>query len=142
MMNETLSVPPRKNRLRRVGGVALCLLPVALAAACALWPRSPAETRVYTGLVLSGAACLVGLLNLSLALVRPRLYRRRHGSLEGYRFVSGLPIVGTFLLVAGCLTAFGSAAVGLCGLAACLLDTGGLPWFPVMTWKDSSLWDA
>jgi formate-dependent nitrite reductase membrane component NrfD len=109
---DPLSPLPRKNRLRRFGGVALCLLPVALAAACALWQRSLTEAKVYTGLVLAGVACLVGLLNLQLALVRPRLYRRRHGSLEGCRFVSGLPIVGTFLLVAGCLTAFGSAAVG------------------------------
>ena len=63
-----------------------------------------------------------------LAHLRPWWYRRRRGSLDGYRFVSGLPAVGTLFLVAGCLIALGSPTVGLLGGLAGLLDVGWSGW--------------
>ena len=130
----------RKLSIRRFVGVILCELPIALAVACALWGRVVPLSPAAMGGVLVSLAILVGCLNLYLAYLRPWRYRRKWGSLEGYRFVSGLPLVGTLFQVAGCLVAFGNPTVGFIGCLAGLLDTGGLPWFPVLTWKDRSLW--
>lgn len=92
---------------------------------------------------MTAGATLLGLWNLDLGYVRPWRYRRRHGSpTTGYRLVSGLPLVGTLLLVAGCVTAFGSPLVGCCGLLAALVDPDGLTWIPVHTWEGGSLWDG
>ena len=133
---------PEKNIARRTLGIALCATPILLALACVLWPRAPSPAREAAALVLTIGATLLGLWNLYLGYGRPWRYRRRHGSPTGYRLVSGLPLVGTLLLVAGCVTAFGSPLVGCCGLLAALVDPDGLPWIPVHTWKDGSLWDG
>jgi multisubunit Na+/H+ antiporter MnhB subunit len=133
---------PKRNYLRRCTGIVICALPLLLSIACTLWPRTVSLPRSYAGLVLVGIACLVAAFNFNLSFLRPRRYQRTHGTMEGYRFVSGLPVFGTFLLVAGCILAFGSVAVGICGLAAGLLDPDGIPWFVIRTWKDSSFWDV
>ncbi|AKV02304.1 hypothetical protein AKJ09_08967 [Labilithrix luteola] len=86
-------------------------------------------------------ALLIGALNFHLSFVRGLLYRRATGSLDGYRHVSGLPMVGTLLVVIGTLLGFGSAVCAAIGLLAIGIDTGGLVWFLIATWKDSSLWD-
>jgi hypothetical protein len=133
---------PRYHLVRRAFGIGVCALPVLLAVAGALWSREVPATREVTGLVLVGVAGLVAGLNLYLAYLRPWRYRRRYGSQTGDRFVSGLPLVGTLFSVGGCLVAFGSAPVGWIGLVATLADPDGVPWIPVRTWRDASLWDA
>ncbi len=77
------------------------------------------------GLTLVIAACFLGCLNIYFTFIRPWMYRRKHKSMEGYRLVSGLPIIGTLLAIAGCIIAFGSPVVGICGLLAVLIDTDG-----------------
>ncbi len=134
---------PPKNILRRTIGVALCSLPLWLAVACAVWRRPVPGPIVRVAMVLVVLSGLVGCLNMHLLFVKPWLYRRRHGgSLEGFRFVSGLPVVGTLLQAGACFMAFGSVPVGVCALLTALIDTCGVPWIPVLTWKDSSFWDA
>jgi hypothetical protein len=133
---------PRPHVLRRALGIIVCGLPVLLAVACGLLSRDVPAPREAAGLVLVTAAVLIAGLNLNLAYLRPRRYRRRYGTQTGYRFVSGLPLVGTLLAVGGCLVAFGSAPVGLIAVSAMLADPDGVPWFPVRTWRDASLWDA
>jgi hypothetical protein len=85
---------------------------------------------------------MLGLFNFYLSFVRPVLFRWRYGSLEQYRFVSGVPGVGTILVVIGGLLGFGSVVTASVGLAAMLLDTGSSIWFLLATWNDSSFWDA
>jgi hypothetical protein len=91
-------------------------------------------------LVLVGA--LLAVLNFHLSFTRPLLYRLRHGSSEGYRFVSGIPLVGTFFVMAAVLVSFGEVVTALVGLGVLLADTGSPLWFLLMTWNDSSLWDT
>jgi hypothetical protein len=136
--------PPQvpRNRLRRTLGILSCQVPVLVALACALWPVTPEPARAGAGLVLVVLAGLTAVFNLWLALIRPWLHWWRHGSRAGLRPVSGLPVLGTLLLVCGCLTAFGSPVVGGLALFAALIDPDGLPWVPVHTWHDASLWDA
>ena len=126
--------------IRRVIGGVLCGLPLARALACVLWTRALPLATVALGGVLATIAVLIGCLNLDRAYLRPWRYRRQRGSLDGYRYVSGRPLVGTLFQVAGCLIAFGSPTVGLLGGLAGLLDVGGVPWIPVLTGQDRSLW--
>lgn len=88
------------------------------------------------------AALLVAMLNFYLSSIRPLLLIRRHGSLEGIPHVSGFPLAGTVLVLLGGLFGFGAWGTALFGLLALVLDTGGLPWFLISTWGDSSMWDA
>ena len=85
---------------------------------------------------------MFGLLNFYLSCVRPALFRWRYGSLEQYRHVSGIPMVGTILVVVGGLLGFGSVVTASVGVVAMSLDTGSSTWFVLATWKDSSFWDA
>jgi hypothetical protein len=83
----------------------------------------------------------VAILNFHLSFVRPTLYRWRRESMEGYRHISGFPLFGNMLVVIGGILGFGDWRAASLGLAALVLDTGGLPWFLLATWRDHSLWD-
>jgi hypothetical protein len=37
---------------------------------------------------------------------------------------------------------FGEWPTAVVGLAALALDTGGLPWFLIQTWRDEGFWDG
>jgi hypothetical protein len=94
------------------------------------------------GLGLSLVGLLFASCNLYLAMIRPVLYVWRHGSTEGLRHVSGIPVLGTLLVVTGGSIGFCDWRAAAVGLAGVVFDVGGLPWFLVATWRDSSLWDA
>lgn len=134
-------VEPLRNYRRRSLGVAICLSPVGVAVASIVYGamRGTGLTG-WLGLVLFAA--LFAALNLHLSFTRPLLYRWRHGSMAGYRHVSGFPLVGTFFVVAGVLLGFGDMVTASVGLGVLLADTGSPVWFLIMTWKDSSLWDG
>jgi hypothetical protein len=61
--------------------------------------------------------------------------------MEKYRNVSGLPLIGTLLVLAGGVLGFGTLIPTILGMVAILLDTGGPFWFLITTWQDTSLWD-
>jgi hypothetical protein len=119
----------------------ICLAPIALLLGSLAYGRPIRHRFAGTSLGWMLMALLVGVCNFSLSFARPILFRLRHGSMERYRFVSGIPGVGTLLVLVGGLLGFGSAPIALMGLAAMLIDTGGSFWFLLAIWKDSSLWD-
>lgn len=85
---------------------------------------------------------LIAVVNFHLSFIRPLLHKRRTGSLDGYKFVSGIPVVGTVLALLGLAIGYGATIpIYLAGVAT-ILDTGGLPWLLIATWRDGSLWDA
>jgi hypothetical protein len=132
---------PRTNYARRAIGVAACLAPVALLlASLGVGLAFPRESSF--GMGWAAAGLLVAGSNLYLAAVRPALYAWRHGSTEGMRNVSGVPLLGTLLVVVGGLVGFGDWRSAPAGLVALVIDTGGLPWLLVATWSDRALWDA
>jgi hypothetical protein len=130
----------RRNSRRRAIGITVCLLPILLMVASIVvglfWPRTSP-----VGVVLALFAVPLVFLNLYLAAARPSLYRRRHGSMEGYRNVSGVPLIGNLLAVIGCVVGFCDWRAATVGLFALVCDVGGLPWFIVATWRDPSFWD-
>ncbi|WP_146653240.1 hypothetical protein [Labilithrix luteola] len=127
--------------VRRGVGVVIAFGPVVLLVASLVSALTRGNEHHTSGLAVLLFALLIGALNFHLSFVRGLLYRRATGSLDGYRHVSGLPMVGTLLVVIGTLLGFGSAVCAAIGLLAIGIDTGGLVWFLIATWKDSSLWD-
>lgn len=90
-------------------------------------------------LVAELIALLVGALNFYLSFLRRVLHRWRTGTLDGYRYVSGFPMVGNVLAILGVFLGFGSIVSAVIGLVAVAVDTGGSAWFVISTWRDASL---
>jgi uncharacterized membrane protein len=89
----------------------------------------PVAVRTVVGVLLAVAATLVCAFNFFLHFVSPWLYKKEHGSMEGYDEMSGLPVVcGFFVLGAGALMPE-SAFTGGFLLALFALDTNGVLWF-------------
>jgi hypothetical protein len=80
--------------------------------------------------------------NFYLSVVRPAVFYRFRGSNARCRDVSGIPIVGTLLVVMGTVSGFGGVVSAVVGISVMLLDTGGSCWFLLATWKDASFWDT
>jgi hypothetical protein len=133
---------PRTNFNRRTFGVIVAFLPLALLIASLASGIIKGQQPMFRGVgFMIGAAALASL-NCYLSFVRPYWFRLRHGSLEGFRNVSGIPIIGTVLGFVGTVFGFGAIGSALIGIAAFVLDTGGSGWFVIATWRDRSLWDA
>jgi hypothetical protein len=96
----------------------------------------PRDTGI--GLWCMLPASLIALLNVYLSWIRPAIHFLVQGSMTRYRFASGIPAIGTFLILTGGLLGFGNRTTALTGIVLLLLDTGGLPWFVVATLNDRS----
>ncbi len=128
------------NYKRRAIGITACFSPVALLVVSAVANRGgPRQSALGVGILLVGI--LVAFLNLYLSVVRPTIYRWWHGSMVGYRHVSGLPVIGTLIIISGAIIGFGDWRAVALGAVALASDLGGLPWFLIATWRDRSLWD-
>ena len=135
----------RTNIVRRSIGIALCFSPVVLLVAslvCGKASRSDRFLSLSLSLGFAVLGLLIGILNAHLSFFRPWLYRLRQGSMEGYRFVSGLPLIGTLFVAVAGVFGFGAVPTAVVGLIALTLDTCGLPWLLIATWHDVSMWDA
>ena len=136
--------PRRRNYLTRAVGVIVCFAPVALFVTSLLFDllstrESWLERSSVIGLAIGSFP--LPCLNFYLTFVRPWRHIRRHGSLQGIRNVSVVPLLGTILIVLGGIFGFGDWRSATIGLVAVALDTGGLPWCLLATWHDHSFWD-
>jgi hypothetical protein len=136
-----MSGTSQTNYFRRGVALLIAAAPLVLIATSILRALSEHQLRSVVGVVVELLALLIGGLNLYLSF-RPALHERRTGSRDGYRHVSGVPMVGTLLTAAGVTLGFGALAPAVMGLVAVVIDTGGFPWFLIGTWSDSSLWDT
>jgi hypothetical protein len=85
---------------------------------------------------LLAIAFLFAVYNGYLSWVRPLCYRRKHGSIEGYRFVSGIPLAGTIFATLAVISAPTHAPVVALAIVTQLIDTGGLLWFVIAIWRE------
>lgn len=129
------------NYLRRGLGAVVAFAPVVLLVVSLVSALTRGDKHHPGGVAVVIFALAIGVLNFYLSFLRGLLYRRANGSLDGYRHVSGLPMVGTLVVVVGALMGFGSALCAALGLLAVGIDPGGSVWFLIATWKDASLWD-
>lgn len=130
------------NWRRRSIGAALCLSPVFLLLASVGFglghPRPFWSARI--GFMI--AALLVAALNFYTSHILPRVYLWRNGSLDGWHYVSPIPLVTEILVVIGGFIGFGEIGNALLGMACIALDPGTSVWFLIWTWHDKSLWDS
>jgi len=84
---------------------------------------------------VAGIATFIAAINFHFSFVRPFLYRRSHGSMDGYRFVSSFPVVGTLFAVIAVIVGFGAVGTASVCLAATAFDTGGGHWYVYSTWR-------
>ena len=125
----------RKNWNRRLFGVLICLSPVALGVgsiASGLIGYAPGNGAAVV--IMAMAMCLAAL-NFFLSFLRPLVSKDS-------RNVSGIPVIGSMLVVGGLAWGFGLILPAVIGLIAYAIDTGGCLWILIATWKDSSFWDA
>lgn len=127
--------------VRRTIGACICLSPLALSAA-SIVKSYGANHADFTAVAFAVGAFALGALNFYLSFIRLWWINRRRGSLDGISNVSGIPMVGTLLVLASMLFGFGSFGTSVIALCSVLLDTGGASWFLVATWHDKSLWGA
>ena len=100
------------------------------------------DRPTFAGVGIMIAASAIAILNFSLSFVRPRLFLLRNGSMGDYRHVSGLPGIGTLLVILGAIFGFGAIGTAILGLVVMALDTGGSVWFLIAVWSDESFWDS
>lgn len=75
-----------------------------------------------------GAGAFLCALNFYLSFLRYPLYRLR-GRESEYRYVSGAPVLGSFLVVALLIPPALPTWARIAGLVLAAFDTGGLHWF-------------
>ena len=132
----------RTNWTRRCAGAAVALFPMLLLIASIVAGLNGMRLGLGGGMAVMIAAGLIALLNFYLSFVRGQLYLKRHGSHDGYRHISGFPLIGTVLVVIGAALGFGDVPTAVLGLIVMSVDTGGSVWFLIATWRDASFWDA
>lgn len=131
----------RTSYFRRGIGVLACGAPVLLLVASMVSAVIAGDRPAAIGSVAMVVAIAIAALNFYLSAVRPLVFRRRNGSLDGYKRISGFPVIGSLVVVAGVVVGFGSGLCVALGLIAIGLDVNGSVWFLIATWRDSSLWD-
>jgi hypothetical protein len=87
--------PKPTNYPRRVLGVALAFSPLVLLLVSLIVGAVWSQQSNFAAVGFMIAAAVFAIFNFHLSFIRPRLYFFRHGSMDGYRLISGLPIVGT-----------------------------------------------
>jgi hypothetical protein len=75
-----------------------------------------------------------------LSFVRPLVLKFWTPNSEGVAHASGIPALGSLLVAGALVLGFGSEIIALVCLVILLVDTGGIPWFVVSTWRDRALW--
>ena len=83
--------------------------------------------------MLERALFMVGgffcLLNFYLSFLRYPLHKLKGGSGDSYRWVSGIPLIGSLLVAASLLVLNETKWVLVSGLVLIAMDTGGIHWF-------------
>ncbi len=120
--------------MQRIGFSLFCLCPIAVVLTSLITGLINPVDRPF-GLWFAIVGLLFGILNLYLALIRPAVYIQKHQSLDGFRYISGFPIIGTFFVVLGCIFSFAHIPTAIVGVLAILGDINGLPWVLALVWR-------
>jgi len=131
-----------RNWTRRVVGALILLSPAMFLFASLLNALGGGHRPIFDNLWFYLAAAAIATLNFYLSFIRSTIWKRTHKSMDGFKYVSGLPLIGTICSVVACHFSYGALGSTLVGIGILALDTGGLPWFLFLTWSDAGLWDS
>ena len=131
-----------KNYRRRTIGVFLCLLPVLVPLASLVAGAIRHQSNYFSAVGSVAAAAFFAANNPYWCVIRPSLFRRRHGSDAEYRGPSPVPMSGDVLAILSAVFGFGAIGTAALALLVVALNPGGTPWFVFATWRDSDLWDS
>jgi hypothetical protein len=129
------------NYVRRGFGVLICGSPIWLAVVSGVMSIGHNKSIGIMGIVFFILAGLITIANIHFSFLRPWLYYRKRKSMEKYQYESGIPMIGSILIILGIIVSFQNLLFAIIGLVTSVLDTGGLVWLLIMTWKDQSFWD-
>jgi hypothetical protein len=87
---------------------------------------APSNINWIMGLVPLCFAVFVTLANAHLSFSRPWLHSLKNKSMDSYRFVSGIPVMGSIAILVSSLWSPPSFWIGVAMLVTYILDTGGL----------------
>ena len=91
--------------------------------------------------ILIALASTVAAINLYLSFLRPAWYAKCHGNaLEGYKHISGIPLIGSILTAIAVTAAWGKLLVAVASLLLLLVDTGSVVWLLAAIGRDRSFW--
>lgn len=128
----------KSSKLKRVFGVFIVILPlVTVTLSAYIYDGRSMQWWSWT---LIGFGLIIGAINFHLSFIRPLIHKFRYTNMDDYRFVSGIPLFGTLIAVASAWACQGNPISIVIAFIILLVDTGGLPWFVISTWKDNSLW--
>lgn len=139
-VRDLLPPPGRTNVPRRAFGAFLCLLPLWLPAGSLvhglLHPGTPPFAGVWW--LVAGAPIVV----INAALLTNQILRPIPDPDDPVRgHASPAPLGGSPLVLVGVLWGYGAIGTATLALLAALVDSGGLPFFLIGTWRDRSFWD-
>jgi hypothetical protein len=82
-----------------------------------------------TGILLAVFAIYLSLTNIYFCLIRSWLYKKKHGNFDGYKHVSGIPVIGGVATLFSALFLPSSYLTGILLLFVYFIDFGGIPCF-------------
>ncbi len=129
--------------MKRFIGVIIALLPfvfVLLIPRLITRTNSPSTTIciIAWGALIFGG--FIALVNFTLSFCRPYWLILKGVPIEQQRFISGIPVLGTLMLMFINIPLYSFSLPWILATIFLLLDTGGPLWFVICTWNDDSLW--
>lgn len=125
----------------RIIGILAGIAPFLIVIFCGVYDCRILNGRISTfGYSLFAIGGLISITNFYLSCLRYPIHRLVRGKEVEYKWISGIPLLG-ILSVIGLLHFPRSLWTSVLAFLFLLCDTGGIQWFVIFTWKDSSLWN-
>ena len=107
----------------------------------AVWLGLPRWAAYSIATAMGGLGMIGVIANIYLHLLRHRIFRMLHGSLKGFSFVSGIPVVSGWLIAIAIPFCPREPVLFIVAVVLMLADPGGFHWFVVNTWGYDECWN-
>jgi hypothetical protein len=125
----------------RIIGILAGTAPFLIVIFCSMYDWRILNGRASNfGYSLFAIGGLVSITNFYFYVLRYPIHRLIHGKKTEYKWISGIPLFG-ILSVVGLLHFPRSLWSSVLAFLFLLCDVGGIHWFVIFTWKESSLWN-
>jgi len=114
------------------------LIPVAVPLFSYISLKETNTANHFAGMILAVMSLITAVLNCCL-FFRPLLLKYLRKNKDGVRHVSGIPVVGTVLLLMASVISFGDNVTAVLSLISVLTDASGVPWLIIQMVKNKTL---